>query len=350
MELGFCTKCGHVYNYAFNPDLMDYTQDYENSLHFSPRFQQYANELAHRLVEQYNLYYKDIIEIGCGDGDFLKLLCEIGNNRGVGFDPSHSAEIFSESSGSSIKFISDFYSERYLSHKADFICCRHVLEHIQLPSNFLRSVRHVIGNRLDLVVFFEVPNALYTIKDLGIWDLIYEHCNYFTSNSLTELLTSCAFKVMESKEVFKGQFLCIEAKPVKNKTDIKVDHRVGVERISDYVKAFSNSYYQTLEYWHTKMDTGKQKGFKTVIWGAGSKGITFLNMLKKRDHIEYIVDISPRKHGKYVPGAGKEIIPPEELKKYRPDIVIVMNPVYLEEIQEMINQMNLTSQLISVKR
>jgi hypothetical protein len=224
-----------------------------------------------------------------------------------------------------------------------------VLEHIQLPSDFLRSVRHVIGNRLDMVVFFEVPNALYTIKDLGIWDLIYEHCNYFTSNSLIGLFTSCGFKVMESKEVFKGQFLCIEAKPVKNKTDIKVDHEVEVERISGYVKAFAVNHIKTVDGWHSKMNTFEQKGQKVVIWGAGSKGITFLNMMKKRGQIEYLVDISLRKQGKYVPGSGQEIISPEDLKRYRPDIVIVMNPVYLEEIQEMINQMNLTSQLISVQ-
>jgi len=51
MKLGFCKKCGHVYNYAFNPDIMDYTQDYENSLHCSPRFQEYANTLAKRLIK-----------------------------------------------------------------------------------------------------------------------------------------------------------------------------------------------------------------------------------------------------------------------------------------------------------
>ncbi|MCK4783766.1 MAG: class I SAM-dependent methyltransferase, partial [Desulfobacteraceae bacterium] len=213
MELRFCTKCGHVYNYAFNPDLMDYTQDYENSLHFSPRFQQYANELAHRLVEQYNLYYKDIIEIGCGDGDFLKLLCEIGNNRGVGFDPSHSAEIFSESSGSSIKFISDFYSERYLSHKADFICCRHMLEHVNNPKDFLICLRDTLKIKSKTVFYFEVPSVMFTIKELGIWDLIYEHCSYFNKHSFEHLFETCGFDVFECHDTYNGQFLSVEAVP-----------------------------------------------------------------------------------------------------------------------------------------
>ena len=89
IRLGFCNNCTHVYNYAFDPDLMDYTLEYENSLQFSPRFQEYATQLAADLVKRHQLYNKDIIEIGCGDGDFLALLCELGNNRGLGFDPSH---------------------------------------------------------------------------------------------------------------------------------------------------------------------------------------------------------------------------------------------------------------------
>jgi len=58
MQLGFCAACGHLYNYAFSPDLMTYTQAYENSLHFSPRFERYAEELATRLIERYNLHGK----------------------------------------------------------------------------------------------------------------------------------------------------------------------------------------------------------------------------------------------------------------------------------------------------
>jgi len=350
LKLGSCKKCGHVYNYAFKPDLMDYAQDYENAVHFSPRFKTYAQELAYRLVEQYGLFNKDIIEIGCGDGYFLKLLCEIGKNRGVGFDPSRSAKKYSETFGSSITYINDFYSSSHLRSKADFISCRHVLEHLQFPSDFIHSVRDGIGNRFDTVVFFEVPNALYTLIDLGIWDLIYEHCNYFNSNSLRELFLFHGFEVIDLRDEFEGQFLSIEAKPVNRKIDVSIDHSAEVECISDYVNTFAADYNKTLNDWNMKIDHMKKRGSKAVVWGAGSKGITFLNMLNKKSQIDYLVDISPRKQGKYVPGTGQKIISPEDLESYRPDIVIVMNPIYLKEIQEMINQMNLTSQLISVQR
>ena len=137
--LVFCKNCGHIFNSAFDPDLMKYTQQYENSLHFSAVFQGYARELADRLIETYDLHGKNIIEIGCGKGEFLKLLCEIGGNRGVGFDPSY--ENVDNTESEKITFIKDFYSNRYLDHAVDFICCRQVLEHIQYPFDFLTDLR-----------------------------------------------------------------------------------------------------------------------------------------------------------------------------------------------------------------
>ena len=51
----FCRECGHVFNSQFDPELLDYTQEYETSLDFSPRFQEYAKSLAHDLIDQFHL-------------------------------------------------------------------------------------------------------------------------------------------------------------------------------------------------------------------------------------------------------------------------------------------------------
>jgi len=68
-----------------------------------------------------------------------------------------------------------------------------------------------------------------------------------------------------------------------------------------------------------------------VVWGAGAKGITFLNVLRSQS-IEFIVDVNPLKSSKYIPGTGQQIMPPEFMKEYRPDVVIGVNPNYHEEI------------------
>ena len=86
---------------------------------------------------------------------------------------------------------------------------------------------------------------------------------------------------------------------------------------------------------------------KAVVWGAGSKGVTFLNIFQDRG-IEYIVDLNPRKQGMYLPGSGQKIVSPEFLKDYQPDVVIVMNPIYEDEIRNSIASLGVSAEIICV--
>jgi len=67
-----------------------------------------------------------------------------------------------------------------------------------------------------------------------------------------------------------------------------------------------------------------------------------------RNQIEYVIDINTRKHGKFIPGTGQKIVPPEFLREYRPDVAIVMNPIYKNEIQQTLDQLGLSTQLMLV--
>jgi len=341
ITLAFCGFCGHIFNVAFDPDLMKYDQDYENSLHFSPRFQEYAISLAERLIQAYDLHHKDIIEVGCGKGDFLTMLCERGQNRGIGFDPSYMDGRIDREFDRNITIVRDFYSERYSHYSADMICCRHVLEHIQYPREFIKTVRRAINDRLNTIVFFEVPNVIFTLKDLGIWDLIYEHCGYFSEESLSYLFESCGFTMLSVKDAFGGQFLCIDALPVSDKRDVIENQRYNKEQIATYVSAFSTKYYGKISEWRQKLEETARDKKRIVLWGAGSKGVTFLNVLNDQSRdLEYIVDVNPFKQGMYIGGTGQQIVSPEFLREYQPDIILVMNPVYRDEIQHMVKSMN----------
>jgi SAM-dependent methyltransferase len=345
IRLGYCDNCGHLYNFAYDPRKIDYNQNYENSLHYSVRFQDYATSLASRLIETYNLKNKSIIEIGSGSGDFLNLLCEIGRNRGVGFDPSHAALLSDFSEESRVTIIQDFYTEQYASYEADMICCRHVLEHIQFPQEFLSKLRQIIGSRSGTVVFFEVPNAMFTIKDLSIWDLIYEHCSYFSARSLPYLFETCGFEVLEITETFDGQFLCIEASPTKESKNFEPTHRVHEFEIANKVEAFAEEFETKLSWWRNELEKISHSGQRTMVWGAGSKGVTFLNLLKPKI-ISHIVDINPHKHGKYVPGTAQKIVPPEFLLQDIPDRIILMNEIYRQEIADTLKKMNISAHLL----
>lgn len=343
LKLSFCADCGFIDNVAFDPERLEYTQVYENALDFSPRFQQYAHNLAERLINTYNLQEKTIIEIGCGKGEFLTLLCELGNNRGIGFDPTYVPLPEHEKLGDRIQFIQDLYSENHANYQGDFICCRHTLEHIPTPTKLLKTLEKTLENNPEIGIFFEVPNALDIFRNMAVWDIIYEHCCYFTPVSLGYIFSSCGFEVKEITEEFRGQFLCIEAHPSSDGDQSIQPKTEQVNQLANSIAEFKQKFENKLSDWEHKLEQMANQGQRVVIWGSGSKGVTFLNFLKGNSSIEYVVDINPRKQGMYVAGTGQKIVPPEFLVDYKPDVVIIMNPIYKQEITQMLSDLGLTS-------
>lgn len=338
IRLGVCEECGHIFNLAFDPSLVEYDSEYENSLFFSPRFQEYAKGLAASLVESYDLHEKSIVEIGSGRGDFLRLLCELGDNQGVGFDPSFAPdENFQRDER--IQFIADFFSEKYLGLDADLLCCRHVLEHLASPGELIRLAR-----MLNCAVFFEVPNAFYTLRDLGIWDIIYEHPSFFCPQSLAYLFRLYGFSVERLAEAFGNQFLALEALP--NDDPQFIPPRKAVEELLDRVEEFSGKYRQKIIAWEQVLHQIKETAQKTVLWGAGSKGVTFLNICSSQDVIPYVIDINPHKLAKYIPRSGQQIFSPEFLTEYQPDVIILMNAIYEPEIRQQVELLGFHAQFL----
>ncbi|HHQ13887.1 MAG TPA: SAM-dependent methyltransferase, partial [Chromatiales bacterium] len=109
VALAFCGECGFVLNVAFDPALTEYSERYEETQGFSPTFQKFHRQLATELVERHGLKHKKIVEIGCGKGEFLHLLCSIGENSGLGFDPAYIADREQPVTGSDVQFVADYF-------------------------------------------------------------------------------------------------------------------------------------------------------------------------------------------------------------------------------------------------
>ena len=345
IQLAFCAECGAIYNRAFDPAVLQYDTRYDNSLHFSPSFQQYAEALADQLIARFNLRDKDLVEIGCGKGEFLALLCERGGNRGLGFDPTYERGRVDVQAGQGFRVIPDFYSRAYTHEAADFVCCRHVLEHVFEPRSFLGNIRQGISDRPGCGVFFEVPNALFTLCHMGIWDVIYEHCFYYTAAPLARLFASSGFDVLKTYEAFGGQYLCLEAKPAA--TDGNASHSLkegDLSALSSAVNAFARRYQQQIGQWRRALKDLAQEGKRVVLWGAGAKGAMFLNAFRDVSNVQYIVDINPHKHGSFVPGTGQQVVAPDFLGEYKPDLIIITNPNYGEEIKRTVANLGVNAQ------
>jgi SAM-dependent methyltransferase len=348
IELGFCQHCGFIWNLAFDPSRLEYSQAYDNSLHFSPCYSEYAQSTASQLIDRYDLHHKRIVEIGCGKGDFLILLCQQGDNSGTGFDPSYEAREIEPDIAERVTFVQAMYSEQYADIHSDFLCSRYVFEHIQKPAEFLRMIRRSLGDRSETIVYFEVPNVYLILRNLSVWDIIYEHCSYFSPGSLAYVFEACDFTVLNIAETFSKQFIGIEAAPEPHTSSSSFNRAADLENLTQDVAAFVQKLDQTMQMWQQRLESFKAQKQRVVIWGAGAKGVGFLSMLQVYEQIVYAVDINPHKHGRFLAGTGQEIVPPGFLREYQPDVVIVMNPVYQQEIEESITAMGITPEILTM--
>jgi SAM-dependent methyltransferase len=345
LDLGICESCGHVFNLGFEPELVRYAEGYENSLHHSPRFQQYAEELATDLRRRHDLDDSHVVEIACGQGDFLKLVCAGSGTTGSGFDPSFRGEQISDR----FTVHGEYFGVRPLDRAADLVCCRHALEHIDTPVKFLQDVRAALPADSRAVLFFEVPNSLYSLRDGGVWDFIYEHVSYFCGTSMAACFARAGLHVTRTWETFAGQFLCLEAHvAAAPQGAAELSPVPPAAELATLARGLSRQVAELLAHWKAEFAKVRDAGGQVAIWGAGSKGVTFLNLLGADADLCVPVDINPEKRGLHVAGTGHRIAAPQDLPAAGIQLVLVMNPVYTAEIEGMVRELGIDAAVVGV--
>src|SRR5204863_6003193 len=136
--------------------------------------------------------------------------------------------------------------------------------------------------------------------DVAFWDIYYEHCSYFSCGSLARLFRRAGFDVVGVGLEYDGQYIVLEARlggagtaPSRLEESVV---ELGVE-----VGQFRKRFGETVRHWRGVLTETAGSGERAVIWGAGSKGVSFLTTLDIDDEIEYAVDINPHKQGKFMP-------------------------------------------------
>jgi hypothetical protein len=140
----------------------------------------------------------------------------------------------------------------------------------------------------------------------------------------------------------------IDARPAQAPTRSRLPQENDLNQLSGEVAGFTARFPGILESWKKTIRDSNNRGEKVILWGSGSKGVAFLTTLDICDEIEYTVDINPNKHGTFMAGTGQKVVSPDFLIEYRPDLVILMNPVYRQEVQNELTRRNLSPRIVSV--
>lgn len=348
ITLAHCADCGFVFNRSFDLAKTEYSGRYEETQAYSPTFNRFHRALAERLVAKYKLRDGAALEIGCGKGEFLALLAEVGGVNGVGVDPGVHIERIAPEVAGMLKFIPAMFSPEHIDRDFDLVACKMTIEHIPDPLTFVSTIREGVGERWNTVVFFQAPESMRILSRHAFEDVYYEHCSYFTPGSLARLFRRTRFDVLDIHLEYDDQYLTLEARPAPSPTAPSLPYEDDLVLIGREVESFARGCAKTIGDWRRRVGEACSRGETVAIWGSGSKAVSFLNAVDPDQRVRYVTDVNPHRHGHFLPATGQEIVPQTALCEINPDLVIAMNRIYADEIRRDLDSMGLTPRMAAL--
>ena len=335
-----CPDCGYAWNTAFDAGRLRYDDSYENNQSLSPQFVAHLDDVLQNLEPLGSAV--SLVEVGCGQGYFLRYLAARLGERlrcAVGFDPALRAV----ENTPRLCLKPGFFTEAELPADAlpTLAVSRHVIEHLQKPVAFIKSIAACPSIR---AIALETPCLRWILKHKAYFDLYYEHCSLFMPETLSFALQQAGFAQTRVAQLFGGQYLLAVGERGKGAAD------VPSQDFSEHFNAFSDNYAAFILKWKEKITRISAEFGPAALWGAASKAVIFAGMLEgAASLLSAAVDINPAKQGNYLPVTGLPIISPEKIKKSDIRAVIVVNPLYFEEIRKFCCEMRLSIRLFPLE-
>lgn len=316
-ELGTCRGCGFSFNAVFDPDCMTYDVTYDNHVE-SAAFKRYYRDVAQMLLDRFQIREGTVYDIGCGKGEFLRVLCELAPGvAGIGIDPSCTPRV-----DGNFELRRSTFEASDVAGDARLVILRHVLEHIDQPASFLASLRAAMP---AAPLYVEVPDLGWILENRAFWDFCYEHCNYFSLETLRFAMTGAGFDVIDQDHAFGDQYQWAIGMP----GELPTHHAGEGENAIAAVTAYADNEAAAIA--RLRDSAGREHG--VAIWGMATKGV-LLSILLGAENVVGGVDMNAGKQGQFAAGSGVSINSPEWLRTLAPGMrVLVMNPNYLDEIK-----------------
>jgi Methyltransferase domain/C-methyltransferase C-terminal domain len=329
IHLVCCARCGLLFNREFDLAKALAGARYESSQASSPHFGAFTESLAKDWVNRHDLRGKRVIEVGCGQGDFMIDLLRAGVGSMHGVDPLVRQSDIPEEFASRVTIdVSDFL-ESHVGTPGAALVCRHTIEHVPDVAGFMRLVAEWSRAHEGAPVLFEAPAAERIVFDGAFWDIFYEHCNYFTLAALEIAFRQAGLRVARSALVYGEQYIVLDA---------HYDGATGddVTPPSEWLAActrFGTHANDAVAICRARMKEYGSGSGGLVIWQGAAKTVGLLTSLGRDVPIRFAVDQNTRRHGFYLPPSGLQVKSPDAIASARPEHVVLMNPVYFDEVR-----------------
>ena len=316
LDLCQCMGCGLV---QFDCDPVDYYRDVIRAGGFSKTMVELRRYQYKNLIQNYHLEGKRFIEVGCGQGEFLKVLTEFPvEAHGIEHDP-HLVELARAQGLDVMEGFTETEDTRFPGGLYDVFLSFNFLEHQPDPGTMLQAIYRNLED--DAVGLITVPSFEYIMDHNSYFELIRDHIAYYTFETLTPLLERNGFQVEDCEVINRDTLSVIVKKRPQMDTENLLDCYVNLRKEME-------SYMKYLDAWDKKI----------AMWGASHQGFTLAATTKLGDKAQYIIDSAPFKHGKFAPSSHLPIVPPEYFLDHPVDAIIITAPGYTEEIAASIRE------------
>lgn len=260
LHMVMCTECGFVFNKEFDDSLELYEEDYNNSQTDSGLFREYMNSSIEYLKGKYDDNPKTVVEIGCGkEAYYLNMIANSlsGTHSIIGYDPSSD-----NNENEKLEIHPRYFDvKNETAVKADWLICRHVIEHISSPISLFQNVKSLNSENEKAVAFFETPDVRWILKNKIIFDFFYEHCSLFSPVSVNKMAEILDIEIDQTDNAFGGQYMWIFA---QNRERTK-KAEINLEEISDLVKDYREKEKLIFETINETLDAEND----VILWGGG---------------------------------------------------------------------------------
>ena len=316
LDLCQCMGCGLV---QFDSEPVDYYRDVIRAGGFSKTMVELRRYQYKHLIDSYHLEGKKFIEVGCGQGEFLKVLSEFPVEvHGIEHDP-HLVELARAQGLDVTEGFTETEDTRFAGGLYDVFLSFNFLEHQPDPSTMLQAIyRNLEDDAMGLIT---VPSFEYIMDHNSYYELIRDHLAYYTFETLTPLLERNGFQVEECEVINRDTLSVIVRKRPQMDTENLLECYVNLKREME-------TYMKYLDAWDKKV----------AIWGASHQGFTLAATTKLGEKARYIIDSAPFKQGKFAPASHLPIVGPDHFHEHPVDAIIITAPGYTEEIAASIRQ------------